>query len=407
MFNLKKLIIVSILILILSSYIPYATYAAEESKFYITNISPKEFRPSEMAHIDITIKNIGTKPAYYVATDIVTVTSGRSIMKVIGESKKDIGIVTGDDEETVKYEIRIDKDAEKGVYYIPLKVTWKDEYDEESQTKSEELYLGVSVVEYAKEAKIDITNATTIPEYIQPGGTGILNIEMKNVGSIEVSSLKLKLLPDPPFTPAGSDLEEYFSKLRPGETIVAKFNIGVDVSAESKLYDLDLVLEYEDENKKDNLKNSTIGLMVRGTPKIYIQEIVVEPGKLTQGTEGLLMVRVINSGTDDAVDVKIRISEKDILTESHYFIGEISPGQSETATFGINVDKEAEAGDYGLGIDISFKDKYSESFSTFKIYEVSIAKDEPLIATEYVIAIVGVAILALIGYVFVTTRSRE
>ncbi len=121
-----------------------------------------------------------------------------------------------------------------------------------------------------------------------------------------------------------------------------------------------------------HLKNTTIGIAVKGEPRIFIQELLLEPDKLTIDTEGLFMITLINTGTESAEDVKISISgADDILTEGHQFIGEIAPGESQTTTFGVSVDEEAKIGKHGLKISISYEDKFGTGYSNSKIYEIS------------------------------------
>jgi len=413
MVQMKQVFYVLILLLFLSS-IAITVGTAEEgnyrSKFCITNISPIEFRPAESSTISIAIKNIGNRSAYHVATEILI--DDTSPVKVIGKAKKSVGHFTHHSigmgrEATVQYEIYVDKYAEIGVYYVPLRVIWSDKPEKEGNMSREILNIGIRVIGCAKEAKIDILNVTTVPEVLKPGQEGVLKIQLKNIGYSTINSLKVRLSAAPPFTPIESDLEEYIATLNQNETVVVNFNVGVDRQAESKYYELNLQLEYEDETARVNLENSTIGIKVKGRPTIYIQEIILEPSKLTRGTSGLFMVRLINAGTEDAEDVKIRIAQKKILSEMHQLIGEIAPGKSETATFGINVDPKAKIGKYGLGIDISYKDKFGNQYSEFKIYDISIFPKKRLIPKRYLYVLIGIMILLFIGYIIIATRTKE
>ncbi len=412
MVQMKQVIYIFVIFLLLSSIAITGGIAEEDSdtsKFCITNISPIEFRPAESSTISITIKNIGTSSAYYVVTEIwIDVDSS---IKVIGKSKKSIGpeprLIGMDREATVQYELYVDKDAEIGIYYIPLKVIWSDKF-EKGNIFDETLYIGIKVIGSAKEAKIDILNVTTIPEELKPGAEGVLKVQLKNIGYSTINSLKVSLSAAPPFTPLGSDLDEYIATLKPGETVVVNFNVGVDRQAESKYHNLNLQLEYEDETARVNLENSTIGIAVKGEPRIFIQETILEPSKLTTDTEGLFMIRVINTGTESAEDVKIRISGADnILTEEHLFIGEIAPGESQTAAFGVSVDEEAKIGKHGLKISISYEDTFGASYSNSKIYEISIFSSEPFIPMEYIYALIAIVLLSVMGYVIIAVRFKK
>jgi hypothetical protein len=409
---MEKAVFLVIIILLSLSLLNVNAAESGNNKFCITEIYPENLRPADTSAVSITIKNIGTHSAYHVATEILV--DEKSPLKVLGRAKKSIetsalNSLGCDREVTVQYNFYIEKDAEASTYHIPLSVLWNDKPEEKESTAfNETLYFGIRVSGQAKEGKIDILNVTTVPAEIAPGTKASLEIKLKNIGCLTISMLDVRLIAEYPFTPVESDLEEYITELKPDETTTAYFNIAVDSEASSSCYEIPFILEYEDEFGSHK-KNTSIGIPVKGDPKVLIQEIILEPSKLTTGTEGLFMIRVINTGTESAEDVKIRISgADDILTEVHQFIGEIAPDESETTTFGVSVDEEAEIGKYGLKISISYEDEFGANCPpTSKIYEISIFSSEPFIPMEYIYALIAIVLLSVIGYVFITVRFKK
>lgn len=407
--EMKKAVFLFSMIVVLISLISITAAASENNKFCITKIYPENLRPSEVSTVTITLKNIGTRSAHYVATEILV--DDKSPVKVIGRAKKSVSYTTQsigiDREVTVQYDFYIDKDAEATVYHIPLRVTWSDEL-EDPRFKNETLYFGIRVSWQSKEAEIDVLNVITVPAEIKPGTEASVEIKLKNIGGTAISSLNVRLIAEHTFTPVGSDLDEYISELKPGETATACFNVAVDSSAPSLCYEIPLILAYGDEFGS-HVKNTTIGIPVKGAPRLFIQEIILEPSKLITDTEGLFMIRVINTGTESAEDVKIRIAgADDILTEEHQFMGEILPGESQTATFGVSVDEEAEIGKHGLKISISYEDMFGTSCPpTSKIYEVSIFASNPFIPPEYIYALIAIVVLSIIVYIIITVRLKK
>ena len=411
---MKKAVFLVIIILLSLSMLNVNAAESGNNKFCITKIYPENLRPADTSAVSITIKNIGTHSAYHVATEILVLVNDKSPVKVVGRAKKSIetsslNSLGSDREVTVQYDFYIEKDAEASTYHIPLKVLWNDKPEEKEGTAFDEtLYFGIRVSGRAKEGKIDIFNVTTVPAEIEPGTKAYLEIKLENIGCLTISLLNVRMIAKYPFTPLDSDLEEYIIELKPDEITTVHFNIAVDSEASSSCYEIPLILEYEDEFGSHQ-KNTSIGIPVKGNPKVLIQEIILEPGKLTTDTEGLLMIRLINTGTESAEDVKIRISgADDILTEEHQFIGEIAPGESETTTFGVSVDEEAEIGKHGLKISISYEDEFGANCPpTSKIYEISIFSSEPFIPMEYIYALIAIVGLSVIGYVFITVRFKK
>jgi hypothetical protein len=381
------------------------------NKFCITYIYPETLHPSEVSTVSITLKNIGSESAYYVATEILVDEKSPVPVKLLGRAKKSIetsssfNSLGSDREAVVGYDFYVDKDAGATVYHIPLRITWSEEL-ENPRFKNETLYFGIRVSGHSKESEIDVLNVTTVPAKIEPGTKASLEIKFKNIGYSTCSRLNARLHAEYPFTPLDSDLNEYIDELKPGETATAYFTIAVDSSASSSCYEIPLILVYNDEFGS-HVKNTTIGISVKGAPRIFIQEIILEPTKLTTDTEGLFMIRLINTGTESAEDTKIRISGADgILTEEHQFIGEIAPGESQTATFGVAVGEETEIGKHGLMISISYEDKSGTSYSNSKIYEISIFAAEPFIPPEYIYALIAIAVVSIILY-FILMRLKK
>ncbi len=415
---MKKTIFLVIIILTVISMISINSVESEENKIIITDVTPENLQPSEISTVSIKLKNIGTRAAYHVATEVLA--DDRSPIKVLGRAKKSIETTSLNSlgrnrKVTVQYDFYIDTNAKATVYLIPLRVIWSDEPEPEKsiidEFNSEELYFGIKVSGQAKEAKVDILNVTTVPAVIEPGTKAPLEVKLKNIGELAISSLNVKLLAEYPFTPVGSNLEVYVNELNPEETVTARFNIAVDVRAPSSYYEIPFMLEYADEFRYHE-KNTSIGIEVKGVPRIFIQEIILEPSKLTTNTVGLFMIRLINTGTESAEDAKIRLSgADDILTEEHQFIGEIAPDKSQTAIFGVAVAEEAKIGKHGIMMNISYKDKYGTSYGNSKIYEISIYPSEPFVPMKYIYAFVAIVIFSIVIYfvlmIHVKREERE
>ena len=380
-------------------------------KFSIVSVSPEELHPSEIETVRITLKNIGNRSAYRVSAEVLVKDLERagSPVKVLGKARKSVGeppfyAVGTDSEETVEFDFFVEREAMPTVYQIPLCVNWSDDFDETAE-HSDILYFGLRVSGIAASAEIDILNVSTVPEVLRPGETGKIRVEMRNVGATRIRTLKAVLHTEgTPFTPLNADLEEYFYEISPGEDFVAEFDVAIGRSADEAdriYYELPLFIEYSDDFAS-YAKNTSIGVEVRGSPNVLIQEIIVEPSQLTAGTEGLFMLTLINTGTLSAEDVKVRIAGgDDLLTESHQFVGEIAPGETQTTSFGIKVGEDAEIGKHALNIFISYEDKFGKSYSASKIYEISVYPAEPLIPPEYIYAGIGILALAFIGYIII------
>jgi hypothetical protein len=167
---MKKTIFLVIIILTVISLISINSVESEENKFILTDLTPENLQPSEITTVSITLKNIGTRAAYHVATEVLV--DDRSPLRVLGRAKKSIETTSLNSlgcnrKVTVQYDFYIDSNAKAAVYPIPLRVIWSDKPEPEKsiidEFNSEELYFGIKVSGHAKEAKVDILNVTTVP----------------------------------------------------------------------------------------------------------------------------------------------------------------------------------------------------------------------------------------------------
>jgi len=415
MLSLKTIICISLLTIVLCIPLTNGDFVEKSTihQFVITEVSPSEFYPSDVKTINITLQNIQEYPVYNISFKIDP--SEAEPIKFIDELMKHYngGLYPGE-KYTIQYKIYIEDTLEKGVYYVPLTVMWSTLSYGVVTLVQEDLYIGIEVVEYPEDLKLDITDIIA-PTNIKAGDTFIVKIKLKNIGKKKVDSIKAKLELPPGFASIGSDTEEYVESLEPNSSAETVFNIQVDKQAISQLYNFDFILEYRGENNRLITKNSSFGIMVDENPPVYIQDIILEPTMLTPGTEGLLMIQIVNAGTNKIKNVKISIyGGENLLLQSHNFIGEISPGNSETTSFGVYVNPEKikipeKIKKYGLNIQISYDDIIGNSYTKSKIYTLSVIKEESLIpiSGNFIMILVGVFIFIIISYViFYITGSR-
>lgn len=349
-------------------------------QFVITDVSPIEFYPSDVKTINITIQNVLNYSAYSVST-IVDKDKADPI-KFTHELQKYVGSEIGANKNfTIQYEVYIKDTVPKGTYYIPLAVQWTTLTDGLFR-RQEDLYIGIKIAENPEVIKIDTVNVTTIPEHIKSGDAFKLKVTLKNIGNNKLNQIRAALDVKMPFSSVGASTEQYISSLEPGQSAEALFNLQVDKSAVSRLYNFNFTLEYKDYTNRLQSQQGNIGINVEEISEAYIQDITLDPATLSPGSGGLLMVRLANAGTNDIKNVRITIFGGDkILTQTQNFLGVIRPGapSAETTSFGVNIDPDTEAGNYGLSIQTNYDDVNGKHHSKSNLYIVKIDKKSSII----------------------------
>jgi hypothetical protein len=105
---------------------------------------------------------------------------------------------------------------------------------------------------------------------ISPGEKRTIEVEYKNTGSAEVFRAQARLSAVDPFT--SSDDTAFLGDLKPGESVIARYEVSTDAAATLKTYGLDSEIRY-----RDSLDNPQISK----TMKVEL-EVVSQPGILNQ-----------------------------------------------------------------------------------------------------------------------------
>lgn len=349
-------------------------------QFAITDVSPVDFYPSDIKVMNITIHNIFEYSAYDVSAEIDKNKSDP--IKFTHELQKYVASEIGPNQSaTVQYQVYIADSVPRGVYYIPFTILWSAAKNG-IQKQQEDVNIGITVTENPDVIKIDTLNITTNPEHIKAGDTFKLMVTLKNIGTTKLNQIRTALTMGMPFSSIGSSTEQYIPLLEPNQSAVALFNLQADKQAVSSLYNFNLTLEYKDYTNVLQSQRSSFGINVEEAAEAYVQDVTLDPTTLNPDSNGLLMVRIANAGTNQIENVRVTVfGGEQILTQTQNFIGIIRPGASasETASFGVHVDPEIDTGDYGLNVQINYDDVNGQHHSKSNLYIVKIDKKSSII----------------------------
>jgi hypothetical protein len=369
-------------------------------QFIITNVSEYDFYPGETNIINITIKNVRENSVFEVTSNIAS-TEPVKIKKELSKYRQ--GELFPNQEYTFQYEIYIEEGGSKGVFNLPLSVLWTTVEGGVVQ-KQEDLNIGIEIIENPEDTKIDTINITTIPKQIKPGDQFELKVILKNIGKSNLNQIKASMEVDLPFSSVGSSTQQYIPLMEPGQSAEVTFNLKIDKNALSRLYNFNFTLEYKDNTNIVKYQTSSFGIDIEEISQVYIQDVTLEPTALVPDTEGLLLIQIANAGTNEINNVRINIFGGEmILTQTQNFIGILRPGTSasETTSFGVWVNPDIEAGNYGLNIQINYDDVNGIHKSKSNLYIVKVDEEASIIETitgETITGINYMFLFALMSY---------
>ncbi|RNI11904.1 hypothetical protein EFE42_09775 [Methanohalophilus sp. RSK] len=192
---------------------------------------------------------------------------------------------------------------------------------------------------------------------------------------VEATGIVASLSTDPDSPIEIKSVSQQLGSIKSGQNSLspAKFDIKIDKNAKAGEYNLYLDIAYdyqknvqvEDANVTDQTYdvNHWYGTMAQNqTLKIIVNkqadfEIVKTTGSLYPGGEEVIEITVMNTGEEEAREVKLIVNPSDPLstTDDMAYLFTMDPGSTAVAKIKIKADSEAVAKDYGIDTTLRYE----------------------------------------------------
>ena len=231
--------------------------------------------------------------------------------------------------------------------------TVRNYYVNESQT----IMLPITI---KPDISLDIISA--VPEHLNPGSEGYINLTVKNIGSDDGKKAILKIVQndDSPIVPTDSSV--YIGNFPAGGIVNCLYKVAVSQKAEHQTYPVDVLVSYENtQGDVVNSRSETIGIPI-GSKVDF--EIVSPPVEMNPGNSQVLSIVYKNTGDTPVFSAQARISAVDPFTSSNdvAYLGDLNPGESATAMYQISVSRSATLKEYGLDSEIRYLDALDNTY---------------------------------------------
>ncbi|MEM5792903.1 MAG: hypothetical protein QXY45_00900 [Candidatus Aenigmatarchaeota archaeon] len=212
---------------------------------------------------------------------------------------------------------------------------------------------------------INVESAYTNPYPVEPGQNFVLGLQVTNQGYEKVDSAYILLDPSYPFTVLENPRKSV-SNLGAGDRKIVEYNLFVDSSAISTVYEIPVRVSY---GSLVTLTKS-VKIRVMGTPKFEVMDF--RSNEINPGDRETLNIQLQNVGSGSAKKMTatfISSSEliKPIFVGGSVYINEFKPGDKQWIKFEVVVDKDADYGVYPGTIILKYSDEsgveHQESFS--------------------------------------------
>lgn len=222
--------------------------------------------------------------------------------------------------------------------------------------------------------QVDFYLVNVSPQIIEPGQSTLLNITVKNMAPAIAVDMNATLDPYDisPIDPigirkrhvggAGAAIENNaFMGVIQNENITISIPVYVNQSTPEGVYQVPLMLYWEDKIRVHWSQTLNMGIQIKGSPMVKVAKVSTTPVEFRPDTEkNKVIIKVENAGKTIAKSVKINANIDKPFSEAYSgsssdFISQILPDESHDFIIALDIDKGANPGEYSLPLNVTYR----------------------------------------------------
>jgi hypothetical protein len=303
----------------------------------LVNQNPDAAPPGEPVELTLSVQNIGNKDLQDIA---ITVTPKYPFSQVSGETlTKGISYLNArqdnNDAGVLKFKLLADSNAPEGTYDLDITTTAKESGTSNIVTTTKTIQVNVRGKEYAQIVTINKAS-------IDVGKEEPLEFKVTNTGNSPLKNMVISWKdPKGVILPVYSDNTKYIKYLAANQSVTVAYSVMADVSATPGLYTLNVNLNFEDYDSKNQTIQTTAGIFVGGPTDFDVS--------FSESSQGQTSLSVANVGNNIAYAVKVSIPEQDgykVSGSSSTIVGNLEKGDYTIASFNVE-STQAQGGNTG------------------------------------------------------------
>jgi hypothetical protein len=159
------------------------------------------------------------------------------------------------------------------------------------------------------------------------------------------------------------------------------------------------VIEYQEPDGSFQQQVETLGVNIRGKAELDISQITTDPDRIQKGDQFTLIIRIENTGTDDAKSVDATI-DIPLPGTKEAFVGKIEPANDAPAPFNLEADR---SGEIPYTLTIRYEDDYGPGEQVQELHLNVYGNNN----TTLILGVVILIILAgIVGYWYFIIRRK-
>jgi hypothetical protein len=324
-----------------------------------------------------------------------------------------LGDLKGASSVNAVFTTKIKSDATAGSYMLPLTLNYTYLYQAEQyqldtiQYTYKQIDESIEIpIKIKSEISIDVLSA--VPEYLNVGTEGYLNMKIKNTGSENGTKAIVKILRNgnSPIVPTDSSV--YIGDFPSGSIAECRYKVSISSDAERQTYPVDVVVVYKN-NEGDFItsRSDTVGIPVGGK----VDFLVISPSaEMNPGNKKIISVEYKNTGETTIYSAQSRISAVDPFTSNDdiAYLGDLKPGESAVASYEVSVDRSATIKEYGLDSEIRYRDALDNTYisDTMKV-KINVSSPAGMTAVLSNPVNLSIIVAAIIGIIYLVYHYRK
>jgi len=229
---------------------------------------------------------------------------------------------------------------------------------------------------------IKITVNELAPQPVEPGRDLVLSVMLGNHGRGAAEYVVLTIMPDSPIILKNeNDLTMRFEKIIGYGARVETYLLHIDPGAVSGNYEVELGATWTDDGQHRE-QNLTVPVVVRGTPKLVISDITIEPAIIKPEDTFDLSFRVSNKGTGIASTVQVTAALDNLpfvpMGADTKVIKRLDPDASEQLSYRIMASDSAKVSSYAIPITMRCNDESGGNVTSQSSVGINVVGDADL-----------------------------
>ncbi|MBA2852807.1 hypothetical protein HNP89_000744 [Methanococcus maripaludis] len=283
--------------------------------------------------------------------------------------------------DTAYFKLHINDDASSRDYRLDVTVSYDIvEYDGDERHVISKSYTKIYYIPVYGLANFEINSDGVT---LTPAKTENVQIKVTNKGTGTAKEATLTIGSNDLINPIDTT-KFYLGSLSPDITKLLSINLHASGDATEGSYLIPATLSWIDSDGTENSEVINMGFIVEGDINLGISNVITDPTEIkAQETYVKIDVDITNNGHGEAKNIEIDLLSEDPFKDSwsnsnFKNIGILTSGDTKTATFYIDVDKDAQSGHYSVPLNITYMDVFDEEHNEIEYIDLYI-KPKPVL----------------------------